>query len=320
MYAGRLDLAKECATEALRIRRELGNLTDIGNTLQALGHIAHDEGRLDEVERYLREGIAAMRESGDQGDLALALPRLCGFLVICGRFAEAEAVAREDAALLEEMGSRPRLASILSRLGNILMHLGRYGEARDYAERALKLAEDSAPSSMAIEPRGLALGRLAFLALREGRYAEAERLFREVEAITHQIAPEDQGSYLDGSGYAALRQGRLSDAARYFRDLLGRAVAEHLFFPCLFALPGIALWRAERGEKERAVELYALACRYAYVADSRWFEQVAGRDLQAVAAALPSEIGQGAEERGRGRDFWGTVKELLAELEQQKQD
>ncbi|MCP5110135.1 MAG: hypothetical protein GY953_04800 [bacterium] len=61
--------------------------------------------------------------------------------------------------------------------------------------------------------------------------------------------------------------------------------------------------------------LYALASRYPFVANSRWFEAVAGRRIAAIAETLPPEIVAAVQERGRRRDIWETVAELLAELE-----
>ena len=63
------------------------------------------------------------------------------------------------------------------------------------------------------------------------------------------------------------------------------------------------------------MELYALASRYPYVANSRWFADVFGRYIDALAATLPPEVAEAARERGRSRDLEATVKELLAELE-----
>jgi hypothetical protein len=80
------------------------------------------------------------------------------------------------------------------------------------------------------------------------------------------------------------------------------------------ALPVMALLEAEEGRAERAVELYALASRYAHIANSRWWENVAGKHIAAAAEALPPEEVTAAQERGRARDLKETVAELLAEL------
>ena len=66
--------------------------------------------------------------------------------------------------------------------------------------------------------------------------------------------------------------------------------------------------------QEQAVELYALASRYPYVANSRWFEDIAGRHIAAVAATLPPDAVAAAQERGKARDLEATVAELLVKL------
>ena len=84
--------------------------------------------------------------------------------------------------------------------------------------------------------------------------------------------------------------------------------------PTIHVLPAIALILADQGKKERAVELYALASRYPLVANSRWFEDIAGQHIAAVADTLPPEVVAEAQERGRARDLEATVKELLVGL------
>jgi hypothetical protein len=81
------------------------------------------------------------------------------------------------------------------------------------------------------------------------------------------------------------------------------------------ALPAIALLLADRGQAERAVELYALASRYPQVSNAQWFEDVAGKEIAAVAATLKPDVVAAAQERGRARDLEATAGELLAELE-----
>jgi len=74
-----------------------------------------------------------------------------------------------------------------------------------------------------------------------------------------------------------------------------------------------ALLLADREEVERAVERYARAQVFGCAVHSRWFEDVYGRRMAAAAKALPPETVAAAEGRGRERDPWATVVELLAE-------
>ena len=84
--------------------------------------------------------------------------------------------------------------------------------------------------------------------------------------------------------------------------------------PFLYGLPAAALLLADQGQAEWAVELYAMASRYGFVANSRWFEDVAGRHIAAVAGTLPPDVVAAAQERGRVRDLEATTAELLVEL------
>jgi hypothetical protein len=77
----------------------------------------------------------------------------------------------------------------------------------------------------------------------------------------------------------------------------------------------MALLLADLGKGERAVEIYALASRYGFVANSHLWEDIAGHEIAALAATLPQEVVAAAQERGRARDLDTTVQELLVELE-----
>jgi hypothetical protein len=63
-----------------------------------------------------------------------------------------------------------------------------------------------------------------------------------------------------------------------------------------------------------AIEVWALAKRHPYVANSQWFEDVAGRELEALAVSLPPEVVEAAQERGRALDLWEEAAVLLEEL------
>ena len=72
---------------------------------------------------------------------------------------------------------------------------------------------------------------------------------------------------------------------------------------------------AHTGDAARAIEIWALAKCQPYVANSKWFEDVAGRELDDLAASLPPEVAEAARERGRGLELWQAAAALLAELE-----
>lgn len=109
--------------------------------------------------------------------------------------------------------------------------------------------------------------------------------------------------------------GQYEEALWHVREALRTAVDIGAFFPLIYALPAFALLPVDDGETARAVELSALACYAPFVANSQWFEDVAGRHISAAAESPPTEVVAAAQERGRARDLWETAKELLGELE-----
>jgi tetratricopeptide (TPR) repeat protein len=198
-------------------------------------------------------------------------------------------------------------------LGHAEVHLGSYEQVRVRVQIALPIAQELDDQTGV----GLYLFLLGSVALAEEAYAEAWQLLEESVAISREIKYReflDQG--LAVRGYAARGLGQLPQAQQYLCEVLQIVADNRAFIPSMLALPAVALLLVDRGEVERAVELYGLASRYEFVANSRWFEDVAGRHIAEVAATLPPEVVAAAQERGRARDLDATVAELLAELEE----
>ena len=108
--------------------------------------------------------------------------------------------------------------------------------------------------------------------------------------------------------------GQRDQALRHLVQALRLVPDAHAFWPLLYALAVYALLLIDGGETERAVELYALASCYPFAANSRWFEDVAGKYIAAAAETLPREMVAAAQERGRARDLGATVREMLNTL------
>ena len=85
-------------------------------------------------------------------------------------------------------------------------------------------------------------------------------------------------------------------------EALKIAVEGRFFLILLHILPGIALLFADQGEIERAVELYALAATQGIVANSKWFDDIAGDEIARAAEGLPADVVDAAKARGRELD------------------
>ena len=197
-------------------------------------------------------------------------------------------------------------------LGDAELHLGEYEGARALVQMALNHSRESGDPELA----RWSLYGLGLVAVAREAYDEAEQLFRESADKTRKAGHQGLlGRALAGLGLAARGLGDVTRAQGHLFEALRTAAEIRQVWTVVDALPTVALILSDQGEVERAVELYALAARYPYVANSRWFEDVAGKRIAAVAATLPLEVVAAAQERGKAHDLWATAEELLAELE-----
>jgi hypothetical protein len=125
-------------------------------------------------------------------------------------------------------------------------------------------------------------------------------------------------------GYVQGRLGKRPEARRHLAEALrtGLETGGSAWMPEYLAATGAFLASEGRGaagddgleNKLMAVEPYALASTAPSASNSRWFHEVAGRHVAAVADTLLPQAVAAAKERGRARDFWGTAEEMLEDL------
>ena len=309
--SGAYDEAQRLCKESLEIRRALGDQSGIADSLALLSHIAWARGHFEEQERLAREAVVIWQELGNRSGIADGLGWLGNALSSLGKFAKAHSLREESLAIYNDLGFRGAVASTNVSLGFVKMHLGQWEGARALGQEGLTLGRAIGP-----QMEGYALLLLGSVALAEEAYAEAQVMLQESAAL---YAEEEMGWIPAVLAYAARRLGQLTQAREHLHNALRTATEIGAFVPLMYALPAIALLLADQGEKERAVELYALASRYPLVAHSRWFEDVARQHIGAIAATLPPDVVAAAQERGRARDLEATVAELLVELGKMKE-
>ena len=250
-------------------------------------------------------------EAGSRTQSALTLLDLGAVLENAAKFSEARSALQQSLALFSDLGHLHYVTQAHSFLGSIDMHSGRYQEAHDHAQTGLALAQVHGPRFCV----SLNLLLLGCLDLAQGGYATAHQFLQDGVAVHQEVGQKDDLSL--ARACLAFAECELEDtrgARQHLFRAFETAVESGAVPPLLWVLPAMALVLAREGEKERAVELYALASRYPLVAKSRWFADVAGNQLATVAASLSAERVAVAEKRGQARDLKATVAELLAEL------
>jgi tetratricopeptide (TPR) repeat protein len=297
--------------EGLAINRALGNQLGIASHVSRLSWIACEEGRLEDAEVLAREGVATSLEAGSRMRSALPLLNLGEVLEKVAKFSEAHSVLQQSLELYTDLGRRDYITIARSSLGGVALHLGRYEEAREHAQIGLALAREHG-SQYCIGPNLLLLGCLEAA---QGEPTTAYQLLEESTAIYREGRPRDDLALaLACLSIAARGLGDTPGARLHLCSALEIAQESGTVPPLMWTLPTTALLMSDEGEKERAVELYALSSRFPLVAKSRWFADVVGNTLAEVAATLPAERVAILKERGQTRDLEATVAELLTEL------
>ncbi len=82
----------------------------------------------------------------------------------------------------------------------------------------------------------------------------------------------------------------------------------------LYILPCAFLILVEEGKLERAVELFALASLYPFFTNSAFIQDLVREPFAALFRSLSPEVAAAAQQRGRLRDLWATIDELLVEF------
>jgi tetratricopeptide (TPR) repeat protein len=304
--------------EALVLRRALGDQRGVADSLYSLSFALLGQGQYEEAGRLAREAIAIGRETGDRIYLAWGLMAHGDVLSALGKYPEALAAFEESVAISDELETPAWKAVAIMLLGHAQTNLGHYRDARVALQSSLRMARERG-YSLAIRRSLLFLGCVA---LAEGAYAEARRWLQELftvaqasSGLLRQTVEAEIGLYL---GLAEWGQGNLGPARDQFST--GLKIMVELWPQGYWWedawVAAIALLLADEGDAyaERAVELYALACRNPGFANSRMWQDIVGKHITAVAETLPPEVVAAAQERGRARDMDATIQELLEEL------
>jgi len=155
---------------------------------------------------------------------------------------------------------------------------------------------------------------MAFLAL--GKVSEAEDLLQQsLDALkeSHLVTFTVYYHFILGIVFLKLKQP--DQAKEHIHSSLQKGMQISSAMVKLKTLGAAALYLAGLGNLERAVEIYALATQFPWIANSYWQKDVVDRPLSTMTASLHPEVLAAAQKRGRERDLDATIQDLLAELE-----
>jgi predicted ATPase/DNA-binding SARP family transcriptional activator len=320
--------AEQMYQESLAIFREWGDQFNIAAVFEGLANTYRNyTGEYAEAKRLHQECLTISRETGHSQGIASALDKLAGISGRQGEYAQAEQYARESLAIFKEIGDQLGTARALGALGLIILH---QGEAK--SSEAKPLLEESLAIGLNIGHRDEIAGRyvlLGHVVIELGEFQQGQQYCWQSLMIWREL--DD----LQGIAYALVHLGEATvglidfQAARQYLVEGLHAALKGQTVP--MALIGVNCWAtllvkeanqpekdgssrkvpATAGQEEQAVELLALVQHHP--ATWRYYKDKAAHLLAKLEAELPPEIVAAAQERGRARDLWQTVEELLAE-------
>lgn len=125
--------------EALALRRQLGQLPEIGLTLNNLGALAYHQGDYAEALKLYEESLAIKLKLGDKRSIALSLNNLAELHHAQGNEEKVIDLFEESLKLLQEVGDRHNTALVLLNLGVATGDQGDYRRARVLLTQSLEI-------------------------------------------------------------------------------------------------------------------------------------------------------------------------------------
>lgn len=301
--------AQELLEKSLEIYQEVGDQRRMAAALSWLGNIALFQGQI-EGEQLIQESRAIYAALGDHINLVESTDLACMALMMMGQYDKARDLMKEKRTIDNRMDFRQD--ALHSLLAGALVHLGQYQEAQIHAQAGLKLARQVGDAF----GLGFALVVNGWLALVDEHYEPAHRLFRESAEHCETYGLKELLSWaLACQGLAEQRVGKLELARTHLLSALQTALEIKSFVATTFALTSSIPWLVDLGAKEQALEWYTVVSQYPMVANSAWFNDLIGQQVEAVAADLPPDVVASAKERGQGQELDAVAAVVLAELQ-----
>ncbi len=243
-------------TEALGLRRQIGDPRDIARSLNNLGVIAHDQARYADAEAFFSEAIPSWRAAGDDEGLALTLNNLGRTRRFQGDFERAVVLGQEALALFRANDHAWGTAQELNNLANAAHYQGDVAGARPMYEESLRLRR------LVGDRRGMgvALNGLALLLGVTGALDDARQLAEEALALRRDLGDRRGiGASLFALASVALWGGDLDRAEHLGRESLGirSDLADRLGIACCLEVLGEAAFA--RAQHARAARLLGAA-------------------------------------------------------------
>jgi len=292
--------------------RAAGDDFETALLLFTLGIVAAYHGnQVDQAETMLKESNLLFQGLGDPVSQVMGL-RCLNYLLNCqGQFEQLLGLQEHLLVVYKDLGDRVMIGTTHAEMGETLTHLGRYAEAEEQMRDGLGYFQGISPYEDALRHR-----YLGDILLARGRPSEALAAYQYSLAFFQAV--DYKGwvcTALTGLSRAELALGDSSNAWAHVCQALRIFREMHLyafFLPLTFSV--LALLLADRGDANKAAELYGIASRQPYLSNSRWFADLYTQPLEAKTGGILGEEVVGAQMHRPVRDLWEIADSLWADL------
>lgn len=204
--------------DAIQIAKRLGDRSKLAFMVGNIGRIHTFIGDFEQAEKHLNLNIELSSELGDWLEVTRANIALGYVQMLKGEYAIAEETLEAALPGTREF-SQPRDEAIcLTYLGELHYRMGRLQEARVTLERALEIAERTAPGTTL---GGRVKRHLAELYIRMGNYRTARRYLSKATVTTKATDDHvEQGALRKIAAIIAEAEGRTDEATALFGEAL----------------------------------------------------------------------------------------------------
>jgi tetratricopeptide (TPR) repeat protein len=317
-------------------------------TLRNLGQMDRGLKAYDKMIDHLNEAYTIAQLSGDVIKMIETRNLTINILYNLGYFDLALEYSEELLTVAEQTHSTNHKALAFSLVGAAQVYRGQFLLAIEILQEAIRYDNENVPSSgEEVISLWVSVG-LPQAYLHTGQYEKAlawitnrrpewhllayqtwipliQEVYEETLALAQQSlallsTPHRVGQpeIFTPEALALYQLGRIHEAkARLHLSLQICLEIRESFLQLMALIPVIARVLTDgedAGQKERAVELWAMAQALPFVGNSQLFADLLSQPLAKAAAELPAEVVAAAQVRGQELDWWQTAETLLTEL------
>jgi class 3 adenylate cyclase/tetratricopeptide (TPR) repeat protein len=222
---GQTSEALEMRKQALDTARKIGSQKDVIGALVNLANLVDLQGNTKQARAYFDEAFKVAREINDKQQLLMLENDYAADLYGDGDFGRAEELYRKSLATAREIGERQGAAMALQNLSLLLAQRGQLAEAQTSIEQAIQIQQDAQLESDHV----YSIQSLGDILLLRDDLAGAKKNYEEALKLANELHVPAQIALCNASlAYLALQQKRYADAESLARKAVDEFQAEKL--------------------------------------------------------------------------------------------